>query len=440
VTTYRAILQQAWPAILASAAVPLLGFVDTAIVSHVGGDVELGAVALGSLVFNAIYWALGFIRMSTTALVAQEYGAGRIEELWRVVARALGLGVLLGFVLMAARGPFTRVFLAALDPNGAVAHVATGYVHTRIFGAPAVLVQYAVSGALIGLGRTRALLAVQLLMNGVNVLGNVFFVWGLGGRWRSVEGIAAGTLCAEWAAAVVGVWILLRATDSTPTRRLFDGAASWFWNKAAWRGVLGVNFNIFLRTLALLTGFAWFTRSGSVLGEQTLAGNHLLQQVISFSAFFLDGVAFVAESRVGQAVGARDRAQFSVAVRRTSLVALGFGAVLAACVLSIGPSVLSGLAPSQGVLDVALSHLPLAALYVIVGVVPWQLDGIFIGAARGAALRNAAVVSLAVFWVTAIWWTRIGGNTGLWWAMIVYIAMRGVALLLHWRHLTRLFV
>jgi multidrug resistance protein, MATE family len=439
VTTYRAILQQAWPAILASAAVPLLGFVDTAIVSYVGGDVDLGAVALSTLVFNSIYWALGFLRMSTTALVAREYGAGRIDELWRVIARALGLGVALGAALMAVRGPLTRVFLGALDPEGAVAHVATGYVHTRIFGAPAVLVQYAVSGALIGLGRTRALLAIQLLMNAVNVVGNVFFVWGLGGQWRGVQGIAAGTLCAEWAAAVVSVWILLRATDSAPTGRLFAGASSWFWDRVAWRGVLGVNFNIFLRTLALLAGFAWFTRSGSQLGEQTLAGNHLLQQVVSFSAFFLDGVAFVAESLVGQAVGARDRGKFYIAVVRTSLVALGFAAALALAVLVVGPSVVGALAPSRDVLDVALSHVPLAALYVLVGVVPWQLDGIFIGAARGAALRNAAVVSLVVFWGAAVWWTAAYGNTGLWWAMIVYIAMRGITLLLHWRHLTRLF-
>lgn len=438
-TTYRAILQQAWPAILASAAVPLLGFVDTAIVSYVGGDVDLGAVALSTLIFNSLYWALGFLRMSTTALVAQEYGAGRVEEVWRVVARALGLGVVLGLVLMLVRTPLTRVFLAALDPNGAVAAVATGYVHTRIFGAPAVLVQYAVSGALIGVGRTRALLVIQLSMNVVNVLGNLFFVWGLGGHWRGVEGIAAGTLCAEWSSAIVGVWILMQARDAPRSRAWLSDAKTWFWDAVAWRGVLGVNFNIFLRTLALLTGFAWFTRSGAQLGEQTLAGNHLLQQVVSFSAFFLDGVAFVAESLVGQAIGARDRTQFSLAVKRTSLVALGFAAMLAALVLVLGPSVVTALAPSERVRDIALSHLPLAALYVLVGVVPWQLDGIFIGGARGVALRNAAVVSLVVFWGVAVWWTALAGNTGLWWAMIVYIAMRGVTLLLHWRHITRLF-
>lgn len=436
--SYRAILEQAWPAILANAAVPLLGLVDTAIVSQVGGDVDLGAVALSTLVFNSIYWALGFLRMSTTALVARAHGAGRPREVWQVVARALSLGSVCGVALVLVREPLTRLCLGALDPDGAVARVAAGYVQVRIFGAPAVFVQYAVSGALIGLGRTRALLAIQLLMNGVNVLANVFFVWGLGGQWRGVQGIAAGTLCAEWIAAGAAVWILLRSGDAR-IRELRAGSSGWFWDKQAWRGVLAVNFNIFLRTLALLAGFAWFTRTGSLLGKEALAGNHLLQQVISFSAFFLDGVAFVAESHVGQAVGARNRADFTVAVRRTSWVALGFAAALAVAVLSLGPSVLTALAPSEAVLDVASSHLPLAALYVLVGVVPWQLDGIFIGAASGAALRNAAVVSSVVFWLTAVAWTNAAGNTGLWWSMIVYIAMRGLALLAHWRHLTRLF-
>lgn len=438
-TTYRAILQQAWPAILANAAVPLLGLVDTAIVGYVGGEVDLAAVALSTLIFNSIYWALGFLRMSTTALVAREYGAGRPDEMWRVVVRALALGIVSSVVLVLVRAPLTSAFLMALDPNGSVTPVANGYVSLRIFGAPAVLVQFAVSGALIGLGRTRGLLATQLLMNAVNVVATVSFVWGVGGSYQGVKGIAAGTLVAEWFAAVAGVWILSRATDTAPSRRLLEGVRTWFWDTRVWRSVLSVNVNIFLRTLALLAGFAWFTRSGSSLGEPTLAGNHLLQQVISFSAFFLDGVAFVAESLVGQAVGARNLESFSLAVRRTSWVALGFAVLLALIVLVAGPSMVAALAPSDRVRDVAMSHLPLAALYVLLGVVPWQLDGIFIGAARGVALRNAAVISLVVFWGLAVWWTELAGNTGLWWAMLVYIAVRGLALLLHWRHLTRLF-
>lgn len=434
--SYRTILEQAWPAILASAAVPLLGLGDTAIVSMVGGDEDLGAVALSTLVFNCIYWGVGFLRMSTTALVAQSFGASRHEELSRVVVRALLLGSALGLLLIGTRNPLASAFLTALGPDEAVAMKANAYIRVRLLAAPAVLVTMAVTGALIGLGRTRALLGLQLFTNAVNLIANVGFVWGIGGSFRGVVGIAAGTLCAEWSAAAVALWILLRAPQAPILASLRDTRA---WIGQGWRGVLGVNFHIFVRTLALLLGFAWFTRVGTQLGPQTLAGNHLLQQFISVAAFFLDGVAFVAESQVGQTIGAKDFARFRLAVRRTSVAALGFGVTLAVTVLLVGPAALTVLAPSDEVFDIAYAHLPLAALYVVVGVLPWQLDGIFIGAACGAALRNAAVISSAVFVSTALWWSASGGNSGLWWAMIVYIAMRGVTLLLHWRHVTRLF-
>lgn len=437
--SYATVLRQAWPAILASAAVPLLGLVDTAIIAVVGGDTDLGAVALSTLILNSIYWALGFSRMSTTALVAQAVGAGQVRELWRVVARALALALVLGAFLVVLSRPLTMTFLEALNPTTAVSAAARTYVDVRIFGAPAVLAQMAVSGALIGLGRTRALLGVQLFMNAVNVLGNVAFVWGIGGQFRGVVGIAAGSVCAEWAGACLGAWLLFRNPDVLP-KAVLVGARTWFWNWSAWGSVLSVNRDIFLRTLALLGGFAWFTRTGTQLGEQTLAGNHLLQQVVSFSAFFLDGVAFVAESHVGRAIGAKDRALFHRVVTRTSVVAAGFAVGLGLVVWATGRWLLTALAPSPGVLDVAQAHLPFAAWYVVIGVIPWQLDGIFIGAARGAALRNAAVVSSAVFGVTAVWWTNSAGNAGLWSAMLVYIAMRGFTLLLHWRHVTRLFV
>lgn len=436
--TYRTVLRQAWPAILANAAVPLLGMADTAIIGRVGRDVDLGAVALGSLVFNSIFWALGFLRMSTTGLAAQALGARRGNEMWRIVVRALGLALVLSLALLFGRHGLTQAFLGALDPTGNVAPVAKVYILTRIWGAPAVLVQSVSSGALIALGLTRPLLVVQLLTNGVNIVASLWFVWGLQGSWKGVAGIAAGTVAAEWLGALVSVLVLARLARPEISTLARTGWG-WFWDRDAWRGVAGVNLNIFLRTLALLAGFSWFSRSSAQLGEQTLAGNHLLQQLVSFSAFFLDGVAFVAESHVGRAIGANDWRLFRRVVARTSAVALGFALVLALCVLLGGHWLLAGLAPSARVLDLALAHLPLAAVYVLLGVVPWQLDGIFIGAACGVALRNAACVSLAVFLGCAVWWSQLAGNTGLWWSMIAYITVRGVTLLLHFGHVTRLF-
>jgi multidrug resistance protein, MATE family len=437
--SYRVILHQAWPAIVANAAVPLLGLADTALVTQVGSTPDLGAVALSVLVFNCLYWALGFLRMSTTGLAAQAVGANTPDEVGRIVKRALVLGAALGIALTLGAAPFTTLALNLLAPEPTVGKLARVYIEYRIWGAPAVLINYAVTGALIALGRMRYLLVLQLFLNIVNLVANLVLVLVIRGSFAGLAGIAVGTACAEWLAAALGL-ILLASSG-------VKGLGSWSaWradivrtgNALAWRGLLVVNLNILARTFALLLGFAWFTRAGAQFGNETLASNHLLQQFISFAAFFLDGIAFVTETFVGRAIGAKNVSLLRTAVARTSVVALAFGLLLALGVLLAGPSALSLLAPTEVVRTFALSNLPIAAAYVLVGVLPWQLDGIFIGAACGVALRNAAVVSLLAFGIAV---TTLGdryGNVGLWWAMLVYIAMRGAALLAYWPQVVRL--
>lgn len=436
--SYRTIVHQAWPAILANAAVPLLGLADTALITLVGGTVDLGAIALSVLVFNSLYWALGFLRMSTTGLAAQAIGGNDPAEVQHIVKRALCLAVVLGLALLLVSTPLTHLAMHLLAPAPDVAKLSEVYIRYRIWGAPAVLINCVVTGALIAVGRMRRLLVLQLFLNVLNLIANLVLVLLVQGSFAGVRGIALGTACAEWLAAILGL-ALLAASG-------INGLGSWrAWasdvlltTSAAWRGLLVVNLNILVRTFALLFGFAWFTRSGAQFGSDTLAANHLLQQFISFAAFFLDGVAFVTESFVGRAVGARDESLLRRAVWRASVVAVGFGCLLALAVMVIGPHALDALAPDVVVRDLAVRHIWLAAAYVLIGVAPWQLDGIFIGAARGAALRNAAVVSLLVFWVAAVSLSSRYGNTGLWWAMLLYIAMRGATLAAHWPQVVRL--
>lgn len=436
--SYRRILQQAWPAILANAAVPLLGLADTAIVTHVGGTVDLGAVALSVLVFNFLYWALGFLRMSTTGLAAQAFGANDHEEIERIIKRAVLLAALLGVVLIACASPLTALASRLLAPASDVDALARVYIRHRIWGAPAVLCTYAVTGALIALGQMRRLLVLQVFLNAVNLVANLILVFGVGGSFAGVKGIALGTACAEWLAALLGFGLLV-----TGERKLQLSCHSWLLDigktlsLGALRSLLSVNLDILVRTFALLLGFAWFTRRGAEFGNDTLAANHLLQQFISFGAFFLDGIAFVTETFVGRAIGARDEALLRQSVKRSSTVALGLACVLALLVLCLGPTLLDALAPSPDVRRLAYAYLPLASAYVLLGVLPWQLDGIFIGAANGRALRNASVVSLGVFWGAGVFWSEWYGNLGLWCAMLLYILMRGLTLLTYWPKLVR---
>jgi MATE family multidrug resistance protein len=432
--TRAGIARQAWPIILANAAVPLLGLVDTAVIGHYGDTAGLGALALGALLFNVLYWSFGFLRMATTGFIAQADGAGDEAEVRATLARSLLLGLALGACLVLLQWPLAAAWFALMDASDAVGGQGTAYFQARIWGAPAALALYAFSGALIGLGRSRTLMAVQLLLNGLNAVLDVYFagVLDMGAR-----GIGLGTAIAEWATCAVAalvLWWALRARHRDrepflPLARLRDAARL--------RRMMAANGDIMLRTLCLLAGFGWFTSQGARLGDATLAANHLLLQLVSFSAFFLDGFAFVAEALVGAAVGAGDRARLRRAVRLSSELAGATAAALALAIWLGGAAVVSLLTSLPDVVAGARAFLPWVGLYVLLSVAAFQLDGIFIGATWTRAMRNASVASLAVFvlcgWPAVAHW----GNHGLWASFVVFVVARALALLPYYLRLER---
>lgn len=424
--TRGAVARQAWPIILANAAVPALGLVDTAVIGHYGSAVELGALALGALLFNFVYWSFGFLRMGTTGFAAQAAGAGDEAEVRATLARAVLLGAGLGAALLVLQWPVAWLYFALIDGSGAVESVAGEYFRARIWGAPAALVLFACSGLLVGLGRSRELLLVQLLLNGLNAGLDVWFAGALG---LGARGIGLGTALAEWGSCAVAIAVVLRVLRA----RHGDGAPFLPWARIAdlarIRAALAANGDILLRTLCLLFGFAWFANAAAGFGDVTLAANHILLQLVSFSAFFLDGFAFVAEARVGAAWGARDGGRFRRAVRLTSELAAGTALALALLVLLLGEAIVSALTVLPAVRASAAAHLPWAALYVLLSVAAFQLDGIFIGTTRTREMRNAGLLSLAVFLACAGWLAGRYGNHGLWAAFVVFVVARAVALL-----------
>src|SRR5690606_25822402 len=428
------VARKAWPIILANASVPLLGLVDTAVIGHYGSTTDLGALALGALLFNFIYWSFGFLRMSTTGFVAQADGAGDEAGVRAALARPLLMGLALGVCIWLLQWPLAAGYFAMMDASAAVAGTGTEYFAARVWGAPAALALYALCGALVGLGHGRTLLAVQLLLNGLNAGLDVYLagVLGLGAR-----GIGLGTAIAEWSTAVVAVlvvWRILRARHRDrepflPWARIGD--------RAQLRRTLAANGDIMVRTLCLLAAFGWFARQGAALGDATLAASHLLLQLVSFSAFFLDGVAHVAEAQVGAAAGARDGRRLRRAVRLTSELALLTAAVLAAALWLGGPALVGALTSLPEVLAAARAHLPWVALYVLLSVAAFQLDGVFIGATWTRQMRNAGVLSLAVFLLAAWPAVALWDNHGLWAAFVVFVVARALALLPYYRQLER---
>jgi MATE family multidrug resistance protein len=419
--TYTSIVGLSFPIILANAATPLLGLVDTAVISHTGNTQALGAIALGGLIFSFVYWAFGFLRMSTTGFVAQAIGANNRVDARVVYSRAWLVGMSIGLLLLFLQYPLIEAALFLFDASEGVEALTHTYWDIRIWGAPATLTTYAIIGTLIGLGKTRALLYLQLVLNSVNLVLDITFVTVFD---MGVEGIALGTVIAEFTTAVIGFFYLKHL--------LSDASPFWLWpllrNWHAISTMLKTNSDIFWRTLSLLLGFGLFVQLSAGFGDDVLAATHILLQVISFSAFFLDGFAFSLESMVGYAIGAKQRHHFDIALRKTWIVSGVCALLLAALVILAGPWLLTALSTTDAVYDIAIDYRYWAALYIALSFSAFVLDGVFIGATRSRDMRNAALISLAAFALSCVLLAPLFEMTGVWLAFVLYVVIRALTL------------
>ncbi len=427
--TRRAVWRLAWPIMLANVSVPLLGLADTAVIGNVGTTASLGAIALGAVLFNFLYWSFGFLRMGTTGLVAQAYGAEDGAALKATLARALVVAGVVGALILVAQGAIAALAFPLFAAEGDVEAMARQYFGIRVWGAPAVLGQYVVLGWFIGAQDSRPVLGLQLFQNLTNIVLNLVLVlvFDLG-----VAGVAFGTLIAEWLTFAVSTVILRRSLgrneilrDTAPLSR------AQVLEPRALIHTFAVNRDILIRTLLLIAGFSWFTAMGSRLGPTTLAGNHVLLQFLGFSAFFLDGWAIAAEGLVGRAMGRARQTDLNAAVRHSTELAVATGLGLTVLFLAAGPYAIRGLTDIDLVRNVAMTFLPYAALHPIIGVWCFQFDGIFIGATRSRAMRNAMIESFVLY--LALWWAlRPFDNHGLWISFLAFFGIRGVTLALRY--------
>lgn len=422
VLTRSRALALAWPIMLAQVATATTGIVDTAVMGRFGTAVDLAAVGVAAVVFSFLYWGFGFLRMATTGLTAQADGAGDGEEVRATLKRALLLGAGLGAAIILSFPLVSRLALALFHAEAAVEAEAAAYFWARIWGAPAALMGFAITGWLIGTGRTRALVAVQVVMNAVNAGLDFAFVaiWDWG-----PAGIGAGTAIAEWAALGFGL-VLVRGGL---------GPAAALWDRARLAALFGANRDIMIRTLALLFIFAWFVNSGARQGTAMLAGNQVLLQFIAVSAFVLDAFAFVAEKEAGAAYGARNRARLVRAMRLTSELALFFGVIFTLIFWLGGGPVIEAFIDDPAARAAALAYLPWCAAVPLIGVAAWQLDGLFLGTTQGEAVRNAGLLSMAAYVATDLALAGPFSNAGVWTAFLAGYAYRAGALALYWPRL-----
>lgn len=421
--THRRILGIALPIAVSNAAVPLLGAVDTAVVGRLGA-VEVGAVGLGAVVLAFLYGLFNFLRMATTGLVAQATGAGDGDEAGAHLLRVLLLGLAIGAVLVAVQVPLLRLATGLSPASEAVEEVARRYLGIRIWGVPATLAVYAVTGWLIGVARTRAVLALQLAVGAANAVLSVLFVLGLG--W-GVAGCAVATLIAEHAGLAVGLWLARHALARA--WRHAGGAARLFARDRVAR-LLRVNGDILLRSALLQLAFVSFIFLGASAGDLQLAANQVLMQLVQLTAFALDGFAFAAETLVGQAVGARQPA----AVRRATVLTAGWGMAgalaVSALFLVAGGALIDLLTTLPDLREAARQWLPWVVAFPVVGVMAWMLDGVFIGATLTAEMRRAMLLATLGYALCLVLCLPRWGNGGLWLSLLVLNALRGVTMAL----------
>ena len=418
--THRRVLAIALPIMLSNATTPILGAVDTGVVGQIGDPVPIGAVGIGAIILSALYWVFGFLRMGTVGLTSQALGAedrGEADALW---SRALLIGLTGGVLLILLQLPLFAGAFWVSPASDEVEILARDYMQIRIWSAPAAVALFGITGWLIAAERTRAVLVIQLWMNGLNILLDVVFVLGL--DW-GVEGVALATFLAEWSGFALGLWFCgdaFRRPFWKDRHRILDRGRLWY--------IAAVNRDILIRSLLLETVFVSFLFFGADFGDVTLAANQILLQFIHVFAYALDGFAFSAETLVGNAKGRRD----PMRLRRSAVLTSLWGGVVAllmsVAVVLIGPMIIDLMTTSLEVRAEAKGYLPWLIAAPLLGVAAFQLDGIFVGATQVRDMRNMMVISTIAYFIAVGLLVPTYDNHGLWVALLISLAARAITL------------
>ena len=409
------ILKIALPAIVTNITVPLLGLVDTAIVGHMGSAAYIGAIAVGSMIFNLVYWLFGFLRMGTSGMTAQARGRRHLTEAACILTRSMKIAGIVAFTLILLQWPLYQLMLWLMAPTDDVLSLVHVYYYIVIWGAPAMLGLYSLSGWFIGMQNTRIPMAISILQNVVNIIVSLLLVYVIG---LKVEGVALGTVVAQYAGFFVALAFLWRYY-----RKLFNGHTT---GGKGFRAFLHVNRDIFLRTLCLVAVNLYFTSAGARQGAEILAVNTLLMQLYLLFSYILDGFAYSGEALGGRYWGAKDRYAYNDVVRRL----FGWGALMTVVFTSIyvigGMPFLRLLTDEPSVVEASKAYVWWAYLVPAAGVAAFIWDGIFIGTTQTRGMLLSSAIAAMVFFATATITIKIMGNHGLWLSMILYLVTRGL--------------
>ena len=418
-THNREILQIALPSIVSNITVPLLGLIDAAIVGHLGAASYIGAIAVGGMLFNIIYWIFGFLRMGTSGMTSQAYGQKDEAETMRILARSMGVGMLIALALIILQYPIERIAFTLMKATPEVERLASLYFRICIWGAPAVLGLYSISGWCIGMQNSRFPMYVAITQNIVNILASLVLVYGFG---MKIEGVAIGTLVAQYAGLLMAAWLW-----TSHFKRLIPYIQlQTLLAKGAIRRFFQVNRDIFFRTLCLVAVTMYFTSAGAAQGEVILAVNTLLMHFFTFFSYIMDGFAYAGEALVGKHLGANDRPALRQMVHQLFVWGIVLSVVFT-LVYGIGGKVFLGLITNeQSVITASSAYFYWVLAIPLAGFAAFLYDGIFIGATATRWMLYAMSIATIAFFLIYYGFRGAMDNHALWLAFITYLALRGI--------------
>ncbi|MBM7661819.1 MATE family multidrug resistance protein [Bacillus mesophilus] len=421
---HRQYLALALPLIISGISTPILGAVDTAVVGRMPVPAAIGGVAIGAVIFNTMYWLLGFLRVSTSGFTAQAEGANNENEMLASFFRPAILALIFGLLFIVLQQPIINIALPLIGGTKEVSVYAETYFSIRIWGAPFILLSYVIIGWLIGMGKVKLALATQIVMNMLNIVLDVVFVLGLG---LGVAGVAYATLIAEVSAILFGIWIILKTKKIDFSK--FN--IPLLLEAEAIVKTVKVNRDLFLRTVCLLTMTVIFTVKGASMGEVTLAANAILLQIHYIMAYLLGGFANASSILVGRAIGGKNESLYKRAYILSAQWGILTAVLLSFAIMNFGNELISFFTTITSVQEVASSLLVWMAIFPIVGFWGLLLEGIFSGATEAKPVRDSIFMALLLF-LAAIWFlVPIYQNQGVWLAFVLFSLGRSVFLWLH---------
>ena len=416
----RQILHIALPSIVSNITVPLLGLIDVAITGHLGSAAYIGAIAVGGMLFNIIYWMFAFLRMGTSGMTSQAFGARDLTEVVSVLLRALFVSLGISVLMLCLQVPVRELSLYIIMPSEEVAALTRTYYNICIWGAPAALSLFVLTGWYVGMQNSKIPMTVAIIQNVANIVVSLLFVYGCG---MKIEGVALGTVIAQYIGLGVAVGLLFR--NYSRLRKYL--CRQLVLTTASLQKFFLLNKDIFLRTCCLILVHFFFISAGAKQGDTELAVNTILMQLFTLYSYIMDGFAFAGEAMVGKAIGAKMRSIYDDTVRHLFRWGWALAAVFTLAYVLFGNAFLSLLTDDATVLEAIHIYQPWTFLFPLCGMAAFIWDGIYIGATATKGMLISMASGMAVFFLLYVLLVPLFANHGLWIAFICYLSARGIS-------------